>query len=1327
MWTPTPTTRQRRKSKTRARTPSSVNSNVNVNSNDNNNSDNDNIDNGEVFQTPLTSNRSRSILQSKIKPNNFMSSSNTNTNTNSKSKRKSSKSKSSSLLETPAATAAANKLLFCSQTNSGNSKVNAPLSASSDASFISASNDVRMMLVEDNSDLDEVEHSDGDSYRKEDKVAADRDIIIENDNQMEGEHDGENLERQNIMEMDVRDGNSNKKKNMSRTKGKKQYELEEKNEEKLEVEVEAIDTMNDSSDSKKQKKKKKKEKKKSNHALMMEEKEKKMPGGNEIEKVIEETSREKKAVNIPASKKDSSSEESTVKKKKTPAAAVSESNVEHEEDVDSKPLFFATDKIREKISYSHTTMISEGITSSCPVVFTNDSRAFVTVVGCHMKVFSVSTGHLVRLMSASAPAAHSDIITSIKLNPSNTFQLYSTSLDGTIRLWDISDGTLLMTWDLQSPVQNLAIDPSDPKWIYVNTQMKAAELGNEKYGRVLRVLLEIGKSSPSNIELLYECGTCFCFDARNGFVVSTGDSKLFTVYHVESKTIGSFETASHISSIAIHPRDGMVALGYTTGEIVLWYCLQQSQLHKVDSVEISTNTKRRPVSSTVLHWHAHQVTHLAFTFDGVYLLSGGEEAVLVIWQLISGHRQYLPRLGAEISSISISDDQTLFAMSMRDNTIKVVSSVNLNIMQTVTGLKCSSSGTVLRRSDSRSGGGSLRRQVDANRPYSLKSGIVIEPRNRLVVLSGSVGCLQFYNAAEDRHVVELETVSQNKIMRSPDDSDSRVPPAANVSHVAFSRDGKWMATVDARPAVADLEGDINLKMWLFDEVNQSYIVNTRVEAPHSDGLTSLKFINPPEDSDLPLLIVTTSADTKFKIWQLFQFRISGGSGAAPAEFEPQWLVRSEGQYRSSSIGDACVSKDSSILAVACGPLVTLWDPYTNLLQLTLPFAPSADPILRLGFVDVSRRKQGEVALVRPAEENAAWATAGGGGALLPFLVAVTRRRVHVWNLVTGTIWWSSALPYSKHGSGRYMNAPVRLETDNDSSGSGLFVVSVVEKVPCNLGENFGTSENEGSNEYFAGTKNHLFSSRETTKSITRVFVFSPLSRVPIRSYILPGACHGVALMPMVLSANVEEGREKQVVSSANKDIIGSRILILSSKCQLQTLGAQNLSSSSEAAGKTVELEDASKQKQPRQQQQQEGQLTRIFGPAAVANPEASISSALKASQAASDADMTTSHSKDKRFKFMTGVASHLLPPPSTLLGLFFKSLSPVSVERSKEDELMEDEHRFGDENVNVDGDGDEMMSKGPLSLNSSEVMGDGAQSSLALSSNFNFLQGFLKM
>ena len=89
-------------------------------------------------------------------------------------------------------------------------------------------------------------------------------------------------------------------------------------------------------------------------------------------------------------------------------------------------------------------------------------------------------------------------------------------------------------------MQNLAIDPSDPKWIYVNTQMKAAELGNEKYGRVLRVLLEIGKSSPSNIELLYECGTCFCFDARNGFVVSTGDSKLFTVYHVESKTIGRY-------------------------------------------------------------------------------------------------------------------------------------------------------------------------------------------------------------------------------------------------------------------------------------------------------------------------------------------------------------------------------------------------------------------------------------------------------------------------------------------------------------------------------------------------------------------------------------------------------------------------------------------------------------------------------------------------------------------------------------------------------------------------------------------------------------------
>ena len=51
-----------------------------------------------------------------------------------------------------------------------------------------------------------------------------------------------------------------------------------------------------------------------------------------------------------------------------------------------------------------------------------------------------------------------------------------------------------------------------------------------------------------------------------------------------------------------------------------------------------------------MHWHAHAVNALAFNSDGTYLLSGGDEAVLVVWQLSTGDRRYFPRLGVYLNN-----------------------------------------------------------------------------------------------------------------------------------------------------------------------------------------------------------------------------------------------------------------------------------------------------------------------------------------------------------------------------------------------------------------------------------------------------------------------------------------------------------------------------------------------------------------------------------------------------------------------------------------------------------------------------------------------------
>lgn len=60
--------------------------------------------------------------------------------------------------------------------------------------------------------------------------------------------------------------------------------------------------------------------------------------------------------------------------------------------------------------------------------------------------------------------------------------------------------------------------------------------------------------------------------------------------------------------------------------------------------------------------------YFCFVFPGTNLLSGGVESVLVQWRYNQeSERDFLPRLGAAITHITISPDGALFCTSHSDN------------------------------------------------------------------------------------------------------------------------------------------------------------------------------------------------------------------------------------------------------------------------------------------------------------------------------------------------------------------------------------------------------------------------------------------------------------------------------------------------------------------------------------------------------------------------------------------------------------------------------------------------------------------------------------
>jgi NET1-associated nuclear protein 1 (U3 small nucleolar RNA-associated protein 17) len=217
----------------------------------------------------------------------------------------------------------------------------------------------------------------------------------------------------------------------------------------------------------------------------------------------------------------------------------------------------------------------------------------------------------------------------------------------------------------------------------------------------------------------------------------------------------SFTTAEIITTVTWHPTDlNCVAVGDKLGKITLYYDFLNDQ---------------EPTLS-VYHWHSHPVNCIEFTSDGVYLLSGGLESVLVLWQISTRTKQFLPHLGSDILSISISPDQLHFLLHLKENCLKLISSVNLEVEHILRSLTCA--------------------QADLKK-FPLSAGLTIEPLRQNIVLNGYPGTIQFYNVLTDTHIREVEVMPRNRVAFV----ESKEVKAPRVQKLCFSENGDWMVTV----------------------------------------------------------------------------------------------------------------------------------------------------------------------------------------------------------------------------------------------------------------------------------------------------------------------------------------------------------------------------------------------------------------------------------------------------------------------------------------------------------------------------------------------------
>ena len=84
-----------------------------------------------------------------------------------------------------------------------------------------------------------------------------------------------------------------------------------------------------------------------------------------------------------------------------------------------------------------------------------------------------------------------------------------------------------------------------------------------------------------------------------------------------------FDCQACLQCLAITAKGGKVSAGDCTGRILIWHGLQAAISHAEAETEGSS------INCTTVHWHSGPVRCLAFNLDASYLMSGGDEAVLV--------------------------------------------------------------------------------------------------------------------------------------------------------------------------------------------------------------------------------------------------------------------------------------------------------------------------------------------------------------------------------------------------------------------------------------------------------------------------------------------------------------------------------------------------------------------------------------------------------------------------------------------------------------------------------------------------------------------------
>lgn len=527
---------------------------------------------------------------------------------------------------------------------------------------------------------------------------------------------------------------------------------------------------------------------------------------------------------------------------------------------------------------------SGGRFGSLKPVFSKDEKHLFLCTKLQARVYSASTGELIRSLVPKTPQRSA--LVSIFLHPKNDYRLITVSRNGKLFVWDWTDGSL---------INELAIEPA--------TEIAASLLIGNTFIWTDGKHISAAREFPAvhNVHPISRLAVCYGLSTNGEHVFAHGDRSVMifklkpggsTLEH-EYLTLPTPYTSFAVSEKAYAYAD-------SSGAIYLY--------------ELNAFEKNKESVPRKLHWHSAQVPTLEFALSGQYLLSGGHEGVLVLWQLTTSNKQYLPRISHTIESIATSTMSKYYALKLADNTIKIINATDLTLRAEISGPRY------------------------VSEPISSTAH-----KDNLLISNGPE--VQVWNLPTGRTALRVPITPQTFAGQVRDQYRA---VEATVDKCATN--GLWMATLDSwstpREEAADygysqVRDETHLKFWKWQD-NQ-YKLTTRIDDPH--GLSRTRELLATSSGKF----FTVGDDASIKLWREKPVKkdlIGGGTQVIGSTWSCHRAIR---LTKASQGCKLAVSSDESVLALYAQNQLFLIDPSTGDLRKTIT-GLSAGQVVEIGFV-----------------------------------------------------------------------------------------------------------------------------------------------------------------------------------------------------------------------------------------------------------------------------------------------------------------------------------------------------------------------------------------